>query len=402
MYRTLLSIVVSGCLLATAGARADWRQFRGNDVDGLSESSGPDKWEGAAPVAWGQDLPGRGLASPIVVGGQVVVTASSGPNDDRLHVLSFDVASGDRQWERQFWATGRPAHHPKTSVAAPTPASDGQRIFAFYSTNDVVCLDLRGNLLWYRGLTYDYPNASNSLGMSSSPVVVDDTLVCMVESDADSFSIGLDVQTGETRWKIDRPRRANWTSPVLLAAAGDTSQVLLQSSTGIAAVAPATGEVLWSYDDGAATIPSAVVSGDTVYVPSNGITALRPGQSNPKVPDILWNEAGLNPGTSSPIVRGDRLYVVNRAGVLSCASLQDGQRLWQLRLEGSFSGSPIIAGEQLYIVNEAGRLLAVKLGETAGEIVGTHDFGDTVLSTPAAAGGALFVRGEHHLWKVGG
>ena len=35
----------------------------------------------------------------------------------------------------------------------------------------VACLDRDGNLLWYRGLTYEYPKASNSLGMSSSPVI---------------------------------------------------------------------------------------------------------------------------------------------------------------------------------------------------------------------------------------
>jgi outer membrane protein assembly factor BamB len=86
--------------------------------------------------------------------------------------------------------------HNKMCVATPTPASDGKRIFAFYSSNDVICLDLAGNLLWYRGLTFDYPNASNSLGMASSPVVVNDTLVVQVESDAEAFAVGLDTQTG--------------------------------------------------------------------------------------------------------------------------------------------------------------------------------------------------------------
>jgi len=37
--------------------------------------------------------------------------------------------------------------HEKTAVAAPTPASDGERIYALYSSNDVACFDLEGNLL---------------------------------------------------------------------------------------------------------------------------------------------------------------------------------------------------------------------------------------------------------------
>jgi outer membrane protein assembly factor BamB len=399
MHRTLLNIIAVLCV--TNPATADWRQFRGNSIDGLADSTVRlDARD--SPVTWEKDLPGRGLASPIVVGNQVIVTASSGPNEDRLHVLSFDAGSGQPQWHRQFWATGQSAHHPKTSVAAPTPASDGERIFASFSTNDVVCLDLAGNLQWLRGLTYDYPNASNSLGMSSSPLVVDGTLVCLLETDAESFATGLDVATGQARWKIDRPRAANWTSPVLLQSTDGATQVLLQGSKGVTAVDPMSGEVQWSYDDGASTIPSSVVAGDIVYVPSHGITAMRPGKSNPSVPEILWNEAGLNPGTSSPVVKGDRLYVVNRAGVLSAAQCQDGKRLWQLRLQGSYSGSPVIAGETLYIVTEKGELQIVALNEDEGEKIATHELGDTVLSTPAVANGALFIRGEHHLWKIGG
>ena len=84
-----------------------------------------------------------------------------------------------------------------------------------YSSNDLLCLDLDGNLQWLRGLTLDYPNASNSLGMSSSPIVVDGVLVVQVENDSESFAAGINVRTGENLWKLDRPKGANWTSPPL-------------------------------------------------------------------------------------------------------------------------------------------------------------------------------------------
>ena len=83
--------------------------------------------------------------------------------------------------------------HKKTSVAAPTPVSDGKYIYALFSCNDLVCLDLDGNLKWLRGLTNDYPNAANSLGMSSSPVIAGGVLVTQVENDADSFAAALDL-----------------------------------------------------------------------------------------------------------------------------------------------------------------------------------------------------------------
>ena len=47
--------------------------------------------------------------------------------------------------------------------------------------------------------------------------------------------MGIDVATGLSRWTSPRPKRANWTSPVVLGE-GDASVVLLQSSTGLDAI----------------------------------------------------------------------------------------------------------------------------------------------------------------------
>ena len=216
MRTTITSLLAFLTLTAFITAR-DWRQFRGNDTTGVSEEASlPVKWSATENIAWKAALPGRGLSSPIIVGDRVFVTCSSGFRQDRLHVLCFSAADGSKIWERQFTATGRTMSHPKTCNAAPTPTSDGQRIFALYSSNDLVCLDLDGNLLWYRGLTFDHPNVSNSLGMASSPVVVGETLVAQVENDSESLATGVDAVTGLSRWTITRPKRANWTSAAVL------------------------------------------------------------------------------------------------------------------------------------------------------------------------------------------
>jgi outer membrane protein assembly factor BamB len=186
-------------------ASADWRQFRGPAGNGIVNDPALPTQLDTKNIHWTIDLPGRGLSSPIVVGDRVYLTAASGPKQDRLHVICFSAKDGKKLWERQFRATGRTMTHEKTCVAAPTPVSDGERIFAIFSSNDVLCLDLDGNLLWLRGLTRDYPNASNSLGMSSSLTVADGVLITMVENDSESFTAGLDAKTGVNRWKLDRP-----------------------------------------------------------------------------------------------------------------------------------------------------------------------------------------------------
>jgi outer membrane protein assembly factor BamB len=389
--------------LSLTGAHAgDWRQFRGPHGNGVSDEAAlPTTLEAARNIAWQSDLPGRGLSSPIIVGDRVFVTCSSGPKQDRLHVLCFRASDGVRLWERQFWATGRTMCHEKTSVAAPTPASDGERVFAIFSSNDIFCLDLDGNLLWLRGLTRDYPNASNSLGMSSSLVVAEETVIAQVENDSESFTAGLDARTGVNRWKRDRPRQANWTSPLLVPRTGGRTLVALQSSKGVLAVEPATGREVWNYSEGASTIPSGAVGADVLFVPSSGLTALK-SNTGSAAPEKLWRSSQLRPGTASPLVLGGHVFALNDAGVLNCGDVTNGNRVWQLRLKGPFSASPVSAGSHLYLVNEKGLAQVVDTSKPEGAVVGELDLRQTILGTPSIAGGALYVRSDRKLCKIAG
>ncbi len=251
---------------------------------------------------------------------------------------------------------------------------------------------MAGNLLWLRGLTYDYANASNSLGMASSPVVVGDTLVVQSENDSESLAVGIDVATGKNRWKKDRPKAANWTSAVVY-----QDVVALQSSKGLTGVNPKTGETVWDYTDGASTTPSAAVTKDVIYVPSNGVTALVPERG---AASQLWRATGLKPGTGSPLVIGEAIYVLNSAGVLVKASTANGDEFWKLRLKGPSSGSPVAAGKYIYIASERGDLQVVDTQATEGEVVHTVALKETILSTPAISDGAVYVRSDKKLWKL--
>jgi outer membrane protein assembly factor BamB len=386
--------------IAQAG---DWRQFRGSESNGLGDDVlPPTKWSASENIAWKASLPGRGLSSPIVVGERVFVTCSSGFREDRLHVVCFSVKDGSRLWDRQFSATGRTSHFPTSSVASSTPASDGQRIFALYSSNDLICLDLDGNLQWFRGLTFDHSNASNSLGMASSPLLVGSTLVTQIENDSESLATGIDVTNGVSRWTSVRPKRANWTSAILWPKrfGGDEDLALLQSSEGISAIKPLTGDVAWKYSEGASTIPSSVVADGILYAVSNGITALKPPTDSASL-EQLWKASKLGPGTGSPLVYNGRLYSINSAGVLLAADLKSGAIKWQLRIPGPFSGSAVAAGGHLFVFNEKGEGHCVKLGDDAGELVSTGDLaGEVFMCTPAISNGAIYVRSDKTLWKI--
>lgn len=379
-------------------AGADWAQFRGPDATSVVPNvTLPTTWSDTQNVAWKSDLPGRGASSPIVVGNRVVVTCSDGPIQERMLVVAYDSTSGKQAWRRQFWATGRPYSHPDSANAAPTPASDGQRIYAFYSSNDLVCLDLDGNLQWYRGLAYDFPKAGNDVGMASSPVVIGSTVIVQVENYGDSFAMGLDTTTGETRWRIPRKAGMNWASPTRFDVAG-TSLVLLQSPGLLTAHDPRTGEQVWQFEAACESIPSVVGVKGRVYVPASGLTAL--DLTDGSAPKLAWEAKQLSSGAASPVVAGNRVYTMNNAGVLACGDVESGKVLWQLRVGGRHWATPIMAGGLIYCINQEGKAKVIKPGDEKGEVVGESDFGTRIQGSPAVTGNAMFVRSDKHLWKI--
>ena len=93
------------------------------------------------------------------------------------------------------------------------------------------------------------------------------------------------------------------------------------------------------------------------------------------------------------------IFVLNSANVLIRADARTGAEQWRLRVRGPLSSSPVAAGGFLYFFSEEGLGQVVNpAGE--GEVVSSHDFGETILCTPAVAGNALYVRSDGRLWKI--
>ena len=379
-------------------SHADWLNFRGTLGNGQASINSVSKLSITSPTSWKAKLPGRGLSSPILVKDKIYITASSGPKQETLHILCFSQDEGKLEWERKFRSTGRTICHEKTCVAAPTMTSDGKVVIAQFSSNDVFCLDLKGDLIWLRGLTYDFPNAANGLGMSSSPVIAQGVLIAQVENDADSFTTGIDLKNGMSIWRKIRPKGANWTSPVLLGL-GAKQKVALQSKNGISIINPKTGEEYWSFEEGASTIPSSTPIGEILLVPSNGMTALK-GRIDQKSHTQLWQDNKLGPGTGSPTVSGDYFLVINKANVLTCAQITTGEILWRMRIKGPSSGSPVATSSHLYFFNEDGLGQVIKINQSEGKLVSSVDLEETILCTPAISENALFVRSDRHLWRL--
>ena len=414
---------------------ADWPGFRGpGNRSAVPGATVPTLFGGSndANVAWKAALPGGGFSSPALAGGRAFVTADSGFNSDVLHVLALDDATGERLWERRFQATGRTGtYEPDMRVATATPATDGERVYAQFSSNDVVCLTTDGVPLWYRGLTADYPNASNSLGMSSSPLLAtaadgSRTLVVMAENDAQSLLFGLDPLTGASRWVRERPASANWSSPALLpgprpgepAGFGNEGDLALcQGSYGLDAIDPATGETAWHWGEGASTVVSptvvtandAAAAGPTILAVADGITALAP--VGPGEVRTLWQNNRLNPSYASPVafrLESDTPLVatLTQGGILSVADLTTGDEVGKARLSGTFFATPVAVGSgdavRLLCPSKDGSVVVVGFDpDGSPEVLETNELSDEGMwASPAATADAAYFRSDSFLWKV--
>jgi outer membrane protein assembly factor BamB len=400
MFIRSISILLAG-LLIIPSVRADaWPQFRGPDSSGVSKEKGlPVKWGDKEGIRWKVDLPGRGLSNPVIAAGRVYVTASSGYQEQRLHVLCLDEGTGKLLWERQFAATGNTACNKKTCMAAPTPVTDGKRVFALWATGDLAALDSDGNLLWYRSLATDYPDITNQVGMASSPVLADDVLLTPMDNAGDSFLAGIDATSGKDLWRVTRPRIINWVSPRVLRTDGQT-QVAYHTAKAVTAYDVKTGREAWNYPaDGASTIPSSAVGDGMLFVPGSRFIALKPGKRG-QTPEVVWSSNRLPLGYGSPVYFDGRLYGIVRNVGVNCLDARTGERIWQQRVQGEYAASPVIGDGKLYAVNEAGQTTVIELGEEP-RILALNKLNDTILATPAIANGYIYLRSDKALYCIG-
>jgi outer membrane protein assembly factor BamB len=406
--RLWIGLVGSVFFIESAMAvETNWLQFRGPSASSYSATANPPTGFSASEgknIAWKVTLPGRSAAGAIVVGDQVITTSSTGVDQRRIHVAGYSAADGKKRWEQSFVARGRPFCHPYSCNAAPTPASDGRHVFAFYSSNDIVCLDLEGKLVWYRSLASEFPKAGNDTGMSSSPLVIDDVVIVQVECQGDSFAAGLDTATGELLWKKERPHAANWSSPAPAIVGQGKTVAVFTSRQDVSGLNPKTGEVVFQTDLSASTISSALAVDGKLLIASSGLTALDLTKIDDTMnPAKLWNNNKLEPGNSSPIVVGDKVVLV-KGSVLTVGTLDDGKLLYKTRLPdaGSIWSTPIVCGNRLYVFNDKGTCFLVQIGTESAEILGTGELGEMVLGSPAVVGDSLYVRSDQSLWKISG
>jgi len=397
LFSLILTLSASPACLAE-----DVTQFRGN-LGVSKETNLPVRWSASEGLRWKANLPGKGLSNPVIANGRVYVTATAAYEQKREVVLCFDVKTGKKLWERQVYATGSTQAHPKTNMAAPTPMTDGERVYALFATCDLVCYDKDGDLVWYRSLVGDYPTVGNNVGMAASPAIHGDLLIVCLDNVGESFAAAIDKHTGKNVWRVPRPRNINWVSPIVIQN-GSQFDVLFQGATGIDAHDVLTGKKKWSAPNLRNGAYASLTSADgVVFASSDKFYGVRPSKGDGE-PEILWNSLKMRPGYCTPVASNGLVHVVAGGGIVHCGDAKTGELLWTHRLDaaGSYSASPLLADGKLYVVNEAGITSVLQVNRKEAKLLAANKIGDTILASPVASDGAIFLRSDSAFYCIGG
>jgi outer membrane protein assembly factor BamB len=114
---------------------------------------------------------------------------------------------------------------------------------------------------------------------------------------------------------------------------------------------------------------------------------------------VVWRTHKGIPYVPSPLLYGDYLHVVSDEGIYTCFDPKTGAVHAKTRLATHVSSSLVGACQRVYVTDDDGDTTVLENGPE-GKVLATNSLGENVYSSPAIAGGDLFLRGEEHLFRI--
>jgi outer membrane protein assembly factor BamB len=426
---TLLAtfILSSVATAAENGDKVWWPQFRGPNSSGIGDGRPPVRFGPEQSVLWKTAL-GPGLSSPIVWESRIFVTEFDRATK-QLATVCIDRNTGKILWRRSVAPGKIEDVHEISSPAAPTPATDGERVYVYFGSYGLVCYDLDGNQKWERQL----PLPQNPYGAAASPILAGEFLV-LNHQGKDSYLLAVDRRDGRTVWKTDRSTFLyGWSTPVHWRHDGIDEIVVLggdfQPGQRLMAYNLADGAERWWVGGLPPCGKSTPVIGDGLvffaapdiiletaaerrnpdraarFYAKNAarIVAVRPGSKGEVDPtNIAWSEKQGVPGVPSPLYYNGRLYTFKNGGLVFCRAAKTGTLLYSgaLGAPGYYYSSPVAADQKVFIASQDGVVVVLDAGEKL-KVLATNKLDGAILATPALAEGNIYVRTENHLYAFG-
>jgi outer membrane protein assembly factor BamB len=412
---------------AENGAELWWPQFRGPNSSGLGGGKPPVHFGPGQNMQW-KTAVGAGLSSPIIWAERVFLTEFD-QESRKLATVCIERRTGNIRWRRAIAVEKIEEVHQISSPAAPTPATDGERVYVYFGSYGLLCYDLDGNLTWERRL----PLPENPYGATASPIVAGEFLV-LNHQGKDAYLLAVNRRDGKTVWRTDRSLfKFGWSTPVRWRHDGIDEILVLggdfKPNQRLMAYNLATGAERWWVGGlppcGKST---PVIGGGMVFLAApdiileqaaekrnpemaaqfyakngNRLMAVRPGSTGEVAQtNIAWSDRKGVPGVPSPLYYKGRLYTFKDGGLVYCHVADTGKLLYDERLGtlGYYYSSPVAADNRIYIASADGVITVIDAGARLN-VLATNKLDGAILATPALAAGNIYVRTESDLYSFG-
>lgn len=352
----------------------------------------PTSWDYAEGdgMLWSLDLDKYGYSSPIVWEGKIFVSQA---DSNERELICVNSADGAVIWKKTIGPyPDSPAETPEVfcdeMYAAPTPLTDGSRIYVMFGNGDIACFDVSGNELWGKNLgvpVIDY-------GYSSSPIMCEGQLIVQMEGKGDvSTMLALNPLTGDRLWSANRPA-SSWSTPVIYEAPDGKKQLLCVSISALSGHSVEDGRQLWVVEGclSGELGSSAAWSGDMVYISSvgEGVKAYRLGA---EAPELIWQWDESPAEMATPLIVDDLLFIASASGNVACLDAATGTLKWSMEGESEFYASPVHVAGNIYALSRDGVMHVLGAGAEL-KVIGEYKSGEKTDATPAFIENKIIIR----------
>ena len=408
----------------------NWPQWRGPHASGVAPHGNPPlKWAENKNVKWKVKIPGQGSSTPIVWGNRIFVTmaiptgAKIKPEKtdsfgmgiiqptriNKFALCALDRDTGEIIWKRTL-KEDLPSEgiHPTNTWASNSPVTDGKHVWAYFGSQGLYCVDMKGTLIWEKDL--GNMDIRFDFGEGSSPTLYKNKIILSWDHEGPSFMVTLDKNTGKELWRAERDEVTSWATP-LVVEHGNGHQVITSATNRVRSYDLATGKLIWETNGMTVNpIPSPVAARGIVYVTSgfrgNKLLAIRLEGAEGNITgsdNIVWSLNRDTPYVPSPLLYGDAIYFLkSNSGILSAFDAQTGKELYsQQRVEGisNIYSSLVGAGNRVYITSREGTTVVIERGKKY-KVLATNILDDEFDASMAVVGNEIYLRGKKHLYRI--
>jgi outer membrane protein assembly factor BamB len=448
-------------LLAThAVSAANWPAWRGPNGDGTAPGAKnlPETWSTEKNIKWKQKMPAWSGSTPMVWGDRIFLNtpseeeakpaepapapaaaneksrkrpgasrglAMSGPGGQDILLLCLSRATGKELWRKPYDRGNE--IKMKQNMSSPTPVSDGKLVWVVSGNGIVACFDFNGNEKWKFDIPKNYGNLGVQFGYGSSPLLLDGKLIFQVlqgtvrrelPKHEPSFVFALNAADGKPLWRVERPTDAEFESPDAYSTptfveVSGKKQVVVSGGGYVTGHDPASGKELWrggglnpSASKNYRVISSPLVRDGMIFAPTRvtPFLAFKAGGTGDITTSHLawkWTEKGA-PDVPTPVSDGERLYMADDQGAITCVNAKTGERIYGPEQTGigRTSGSPILADGKIYLTSESAETAVVAAGPAFRLIAKNSLDGSYTLSTPAIVDSEIILRTGTHLYCI--